>query len=185
MVNWKIPLANLNGPTPVKTPDGKMLRTLEDAAKYAEKLGAAKIDNDPLWREAVKQLIWAAESEQPLPFTTNAVREAIYGKVPAKPLPPRPSKAEVWREKRKKGPTRLSAGPVSGRLQAGACRSAEADLIGAAVKPLYSLVDPGFQLVAKLLDRAFQPADDPFEALLPHEGVSIPGLHFVDLRSKS
>lgn len=102
MTDWKIPLANLNGPTPVKAPNGKMLRTLEDAAKYAEKLGKAKIDNDPLWREAVKQLIFAAESEQPLPFTTNAVREAIYGKAPVKPLPPRLSKAEQFAEKRRR-----------------------------------------------------------------------------------
>lgn len=102
MVNWKIPLANLNGPTPVEAPNGRVLRTLEDAAVYATGLGKAKVDKDPLWRFAIKQIMWAAESEQPLPFTTNAVREAIYGKEPAKPLPPRLSKEEVWREKRKK-----------------------------------------------------------------------------------
>lgn len=102
MTNWKIPLSSLNGPTPVKAPDGKILRTLEDAARYAEKLGKAKIDKDPLWRAAVRELIFAAESEQSLPFTTNAVREAIYGKTTDRPPAPRPSKQEQWKAKREK-----------------------------------------------------------------------------------
>lgn len=102
MTNWKIPLATISGPTPVKTPDGRTLRTLEDAAVYATGMPRSKTDKDPLWQYAVKQLMWAAEVEQPLPFTWLAVKEAIYGKTPDKPLPPRLSKQEQWKAKRKK-----------------------------------------------------------------------------------
>jgi hypothetical protein len=97
-MTWSTKLVSLRGVHPIEAPDGKTLRTLDDARKYLRKLPATEATE-----YADGLLTKAAEEGGPYPmFARFAVYRAIYGEKPA-PIgrPRRVKKADAWKEKRK------------------------------------------------------------------------------------
>lgn len=99
--HWSLPLITLNGPKPIVTPDGKVLRTMADAAAYAASLPRAFTDTDHLWQRAAAELMRAADKGVPGNLSARqVVYEAIFRDKP--PPAPRLSKQEQLKDKRKK-----------------------------------------------------------------------------------
>jgi hypothetical protein len=64
---------------PIKTPDGKTLRTLQDAAEYVLAL-PPKVQKEPQWQAAAECLTSAAEREIAwMWFARPAMMRALYG----------------------------------------------------------------------------------------------------------
>jgi hypothetical protein len=94
-MKWSTKLVSLRGVDPIETPDGKTLRTLDDARKYVLKLPETEATH-----YAAGLLLKAAKDGAPYPmFARSAVYRAIFGEK-SRPKP-RPTKQEVWQEKRK------------------------------------------------------------------------------------
>lgn len=91
---------------PIKTPDGKTLRTLKDAAEYVLAL-SPEVQAEPAWQIAARELKNAAELDPAWRwFARAAMMHALLG--PDESPEPRPTKAERFKAKRaaakKKGP---------------------------------------------------------------------------------
>ena len=67
----------MTGPNaPIKTPDGKTLRTLQDAAEYVLAL-PPKVQKEPAWQAAAECLTKAAERE--IACARPAMMRALHG----------------------------------------------------------------------------------------------------------
>jgi hypothetical protein len=65
--------------SPIKTPDGKTLRTLQDAAKYVLAL-PPEVQKEPSWQAAAECLTNAAEHEIAwMWFARSAMMRALHG----------------------------------------------------------------------------------------------------------
>lgn len=84
-MSWSRPF---DDPIPLKR--NRQLVTLEDAAKYIQKL--PKADQEaPEWRAATEALILAAEDRGPLMHAEIGMRRAIKARAhPTNPAPPQP-----------------------------------------------------------------------------------------------
>ena len=73
---------------PIPLPDGRVLRTLQDAGEYIQELPKATHQR-PEWQIAAQMLLEAVEGK-PLMFAEAAIRKAVNAGKPApEPTPPR------------------------------------------------------------------------------------------------
>lgn len=61
---------------PIRLPNGRMARTLKEAARYITKLPPAEHDH-PRWRIAVRVLIEAAQGRKPIDFARTGMVQAL------------------------------------------------------------------------------------------------------------
>ena len=61
---------------PIPLPDGRVLRTLQDAGEYIQELPRAKLKR-PEWQVAAEMLLAAVEGSGPLMFAEIAMRKAL------------------------------------------------------------------------------------------------------------
>ena len=74
---------------PIPLPDGRVLRTLQDAGEYIQELPRA-IHQRPEWQIAAEMLLEAVEGKGPLMFAEIAMRKAVNAeKKPAPESTPR------------------------------------------------------------------------------------------------
>jgi hypothetical protein len=86
---------------PVKTPDGKTLRTLKDAAEYVLAL-PPKVQAEPAWQRAARELKNAAELDPAWRwFARSAMMHALLGPDEPPIGNPEGKKGHRWRTKRK------------------------------------------------------------------------------------
>jgi hypothetical protein len=77
---------------PIPLPDGRVLRTLQDAGEYIQELPKA-IHQRPEWQIAAERLLEAVEGSGPLMFAELAIRKAVNaGKSAPEPTPRRKRK---------------------------------------------------------------------------------------------
>ena len=73
---------------PIPLPDGRVLRTLQDAGEYIQELPKV-IHQRPEWQIAAEMLLEAVEGKGPLMFAEIAIRKAVNAGKPApEPEPP-------------------------------------------------------------------------------------------------
>jgi hypothetical protein len=81
---------------PIKTPDGKTLRTLKDAAEYVLAL-PKKMQNEPAWQLAAMELKNAAERDPAWRwFARSAMMHALLGDDPIPIGNPKGAKGHRW-----------------------------------------------------------------------------------------
>ena len=86
---------------PIKTPDGKTLRTLKDAANYVLSL-PPDIQKEPHWQSAAECLRNAAEREIAwMWFARPALMRALHGSDDPPVGNPEGKKGHSWRNSRK------------------------------------------------------------------------------------
>ncbi len=81
---------------PIPLPKGRSIDTLEQAARYIQKLPKAEQSIEE-WQTAVETLILAAEDRVPNMLARIAVLRAINAGKPPPPIEPRRKRAKVYR----------------------------------------------------------------------------------------
>lgn len=85
-------------PEPITLPDGRQLRTLQDAGAYVTKLPKQKHDSLP-WQNAMHVLIQAADYGGPVALARLGMMQALFPKGP--PVYQPVDKDPKWRNSRK------------------------------------------------------------------------------------
>ena len=84
-------------PDPISTPDGRTLRTLQDAGTYITGLPAPTVKSTA-WQNAMHVLIEAADHGGPIEFARLGMMRALF---PREPVYHSRKKDPVWRNRTK------------------------------------------------------------------------------------